>query len=66
MMQKERSAANSTVEDQCEYGVINKVAIHDAAPEEVAVCKNHQHFSQARQVYMQQIRCNFCLIFHVQ
>ena len=42
MMQEEGNTANSTIEDQCEYGVVDKVAIHDAAPEKVTICKHHQ------------------------
>ena len=37
-MQKKDQAANSGVEHQSEEGVIDEVTVHDAAPEEVAVC----------------------------
>lgn len=39
VMQKKDQAANSGVEHQGEQSVIDEVAIHDAAPEEVAVCR---------------------------
>ena len=39
VMQNKCKAANSTVEHESEEGVIDKVAIHDAAPQEVAICK---------------------------
>lgn len=38
VMKKKGQAANSAVEHQSKEGVIDEVAVHDAAPEEVAVC----------------------------
>lgn len=38
MVHYEGQAANSAVEHEGEEGVIDEVTVHDAAPEEVAVC----------------------------
>lgn len=51
VMKKEDEAANSAVEHQGEKGVIHEVAIHDAAPEEVAVCMGRAHQLGVQQGY---------------
>lgn len=44
-MQNKCKAAYSIVEDEGEESVIDEVAIHDAAPEEVAICKQGESVS---------------------
>lgn len=42
VMQNKGKAPNSTEEDEAEEGVIDEIAIHDAAPEKVPICKQEQ------------------------
>ena len=41
MVKQERGTADSAVEQQCEGSVVQQVAVHEAAPEELLIC-NHE------------------------
>ena len=65
-MQQECNASNSAIEDEREESVIYKVAIHDAAPKEVAICKargTYQHRA-AGDFVLPAIENLLCIVAH--